>query len=237
MSKEITPMNRKIGIALLLSFCLLSPVMGQTQPAAPAPAPQRPQTEPASDDKDDVVKITTNLVQIDAVVTKDGKPVPNLKAEDFEIYEDGHRQEITSFAYISNVPNPSATEPATNAADSKTATVVPAAPVKRDVPRRTMAIVVDDLGLSAESMSQARRQVRKFIAEQMQPNDLVAVIRTGGEMGALQQFTNDKRLLNRAVDQLRWNLCSRTGIGVLPRTGDPSGIGAGASSDPCGGYS
>ena len=68
-------------------------------------------------------------------------------------------------------------------------------------PRRTMAIVVDDLGMSAESMGLARNQLRKFIADKMQPNDLVAIMRTSGESGALQQFTNDKRLLNRAVDQ------------------------------------
>jgi VWFA-related protein len=78
-----------------------------------------------------------------------------------------------------------------------------------------MAIVVDDLGLSAESMHQVKRQLRKFVTEQLQPNDLVAIIRTSGEMGALQQFTNDKRILTRAVDQLRWNLCSRVGVHVL----------------------
>src|ERR1041384_682222 len=64
-------------------------------------------------------------------------------------------------------------------------------------------------------MSQVRKQLQKFVAEQLQPNDLVAVIRTGGEMGALQQFTNDRRILTRAVDQLHWNICSRAGINVL----------------------
>jgi VWFA-related protein len=78
-----------------------------------------------------------------------------------------------------------------------------------------MAFVVDDLGLSAESMHQVKRQLRKFVTEQLQPNDLVAIIRTSGEMGALQQFTNDKRILTRAVDQLRWNICSRVGVHVL----------------------
>ena len=31
----------------------------------------------------DVVRITTNLVQVDLVVTKDGKQITNLKPEDF----------------------------------------------------------------------------------------------------------------------------------------------------------
>src|SRR5207247_515096 len=60
------------------------------------------------------------------------------------------------------------------------------------------------------------RQLRKFVDEQLQPNDLVAIIRTGGDVGALQQFTNDKRLLYSAIEHLKWNHCSRTGVYVFP---------------------
>jgi len=52
---------------------------------SPAQTPQR----------DDVVTITTNLVQIDAAVTdKKGKPVSDLGTQDFEVYEDGRPQKI-----------------------------------------------------------------------------------------------------------------------------------------------
>ena len=203
-------MNERLILGLLLSFCIFTSALAQTKPAAPAAQ--------SADDKDDVVRITTNLVQIDAVVTKNGKAVTDLKAEDFEIYEDGKKQTITSFAYISNVPGVPTSAARDSAAPKKNETgVPPTVPIQRNVSRRTVAIVVDDLGLSAESMVHVRRQVRKFIAEQVQPNDLVAVIRTGGEMGALQQFTNDKRMLNRAVEMLRWNPCGRVGVMVLPR--------------------
>src|ERR1044072_8040390 len=95
-------MNIKVPLALLLVFCILLPALAQNKPAAQNPSQTQTQT---SDDKDDVVKITTNLVQVDAVVTKDGKQVTDLTADDFEILQDGKRQTITSFAYISNVPN------------------------------------------------------------------------------------------------------------------------------------
>lgn len=200
-------MKRKAPLVLLLLFCLLLPALGQDRPAPPPPPQQ------TAGDKDDVVKITTNLVQVDVVVTKDGKQVTNLTADDFELFEDGRRQTITSFAYISNV-SASAPQPA-NPDKKAAASAVPYAPIKRDEPHRTMAFVVDDLGLSFESMGQVKKQLRKLIAEQLQPNDLVAILRTSGELGALQQFTNDKRLLNRAVDHLRWNFCSRVGISVI----------------------
>ena len=212
-------MKNKAFPALLLSFCILLPVLAQT---TPAPTPQKP-----SDDQDEVVKITTNLVQVDAVVTKDGKMVTNLTADDFEIYEDGKKQAITSFAYISNVPNTTPIVRDKNQPDGP-----PAARINPNDPHRTLAFVVDDLGISAESMGQVRRQLRKFITEQLQPNDLMAIIRTGGELGALQQFTNDKRLLYRAVERLRWNPCSRIGLTVFQPLGhfvDPQGGGCGGA--------
>ena len=82
-------------------------------------------------------------MQVDAVVTKDGKPVKDLTADDFLIYEDGRKQAITSFAYISNVPGVNS-QPV-NAARDKGPDVVPLAPIKVDMPRRTLALVVDDL--------------------------------------------------------------------------------------------
>ena len=212
-------MNCRVILALVLSVCTFLPVLAQTRPA---------------DDKEDVVKITTNLVQIDAVVTKDGKPVTNLKAEDFEIYEDGRAQTITSFAYISNVATPPSAAP-DKVASTPAVPGVPAPAIKRDVPRRTIAIVVDDLGLSLQSMSIVRSQVRKFVAEKLEPNDLVAIIRTGGEVGVLQQFTNDPRLLSRAASKLSWNYCSRVGVSIFKRFDEPKIPGD--DREPCDGYS
>lgn len=220
-------MTTKALFSSVALLCLLMNGLAQTQ--GPPPPILRATTQ--SQDKDDVVRITTNLVQVDAVVTKNGKQVLDLKAEDFEIFQDGRKQTITSFGYISNVPSPttSSTPDAKVAERDKS---VPAAPLKPEEPRRTVAIVVDDLGLSAESMSNVRRQLRKFVAEQIQPHDLVAIIRTGVDVGVLQQFTNDKRVLMNTVEQMRWNGCSRVGPNVLPPWHSGFGFGGGRG---CGG--
>ena len=167
---------------------------------------------------EDVVRITTNLVQIDAVVTKNGKMVTDLKAEDFEIFEDGRRQQITSFAYISNVP----TKVAGSTTASTSNTVANTAfdpnsppPVPTEVRRRTIAFVIDDLGLSAQSMTNVRAQLGKFINEQLNPNDLIAIILTSKGKTTLPQFTNDKAVIAEAWKQVVWNQCSRVGLKAL----------------------
>ncbi|HZM85398.1 MAG TPA: VWA domain-containing protein, partial [Blastocatellia bacterium] len=63
------------------------------------------------------------------------------------------------------------------------------------------------------------------------PGDLVAIIRTGAGMGALQQFTADKRLLYAAIERVRYNLMFGSGLGAFkPMTSAPfagaGGLGA-----------
>jgi hypothetical protein len=54
-----------------------------------------PQGEP-------VLRITVTLVQVDAIVTdRSGRQVRDLKAEDFELLQDGRPQKITHFSYVS----------------------------------------------------------------------------------------------------------------------------------------
>jgi VWFA-related protein len=206
-------MDRRVLCSSLILCSFVVPIVGQ-QPQQPPPQQSASKQQNPPRDDEDVVRITTNLVQVDVVVTKDGKQMTDLKPEDFELFEDGHLQKITNFSYISNVPGTAANNAPVPLAKDKSAPVVPAAVRPRDV-RRTVALVVDDLGMSNESMGQARRQLRKFVDEQLQPNDLVAIIRTGGEVGALQQFTTDKRLLHSAIEHLKWNHCSRTGVNVF----------------------
>ncbi len=196
-------MKKHSSLAIMLMLSLLAPVFGQN------PAP--PQQEPQLDDED-VVRITTNLIQLDAVVTdKNGKPVTDLRADEFEVLENGEPQTITNFSYVALAG--AAEKPATPKAPAdKNAPPLPPAFLRPEQVRRTLALVIDDLGLSAESFPFVRRALKKFVDEQMQPGDLVAIIRTSGSMGALQQFTSDKRVLYAAIEHLHWNQLGRGGI-------------------------
>jgi VWFA-related protein len=89
--------------------------------------------------------------------------------------------------------------------------------------------VVDDLGLKFEHVPQVRQAIHQFIDAQMQQGDLVAILRTGVNIGALQQFTTDKRKLHAAAESIRSNAFSRTGIGG-PGIGTVLETAAGAAS-------
>lgn len=163
---------------------------------------QQPSPTPTPGD-DQPVKISTNLIQIDvSVVDKNGKAVTSLKPEDFELFENGERQKITSFSFVSKIAGGAAAGGGQQSATRSGNTDVQ---LKRSEVRRTIALVVDDMNLSFASVYYTRRALNKFVDEQMLPGDLVAVIRTGGGVGTLQQFTSNKELLKAAIAKIKWN--------------------------------
>jgi VWFA-related protein len=167
---------------------------------------QEPQAPPDRSRDSDVVRITTNLVQIDAIVTdKNDKQVIDLQPREFEVLEDGRPQRVTNLAYIVTQPSIGSGEGTPGSESSKrNAPPTPAANLRPEQVVRAIAIVVDDLGLSFVSTAFLRKALTRFVDEQIQPGDLVAIIRTSAGAGALQQFTTDRRQLHAAIDQVRW---------------------------------
>lgn len=172
---------------------------------------------PTPTPNDDVVRISTNLIQLDVTVTDSkGRVVRDLKAADFEVFENGEKQEITNFSFVSSVRE-IVSKPIS---DDKSAVPLPTTVLRSDQVRRTIALVVDDLSLSFQSAYYVRRALKKFVDEQMQDGDLVAIIRTGAGIGALQQFTSDRRQLYAAIEKVKWNPLGRGGVGAFAPIND-----------------
>jgi len=165
---------------------------------------QQPSPTPSNEDEP-IVKISTDLIQIDVtVMDKNGKVVTDLTPDDFELFENGEKQQISNFSFITRLAG-GATVDGGVTAQGAAATAPGPVRLKRGDVRRTIAFVIDDLNLSFASVYYTRKALKKFVDEQMQPDDMVAVIRTGGSVGTLQQFTSDKRLLYSAIEKIRWN--------------------------------
>ncbi len=176
--------------ALLLSTALAQTPQQQRQPRETAP--------------DDIIRITTELVQADVVVAdKNDEIISDLKLSDFEVYDNGKKQELQFMEFIS-VDEPSRSEgAASNVAriapgiDSSVAADTTAADL-----RRVIGFVVDDVTIPSEDMSRVRQMLTDFVDNKMRNGDLVAIVRTVGGRGLLEQFTTDRQILRRAISQL-----------------------------------
>src|SRR5215204_5087588 len=173
---------RFILLAALVIFPLHSFAQQQQKPA---PARQNPPT-------DDVIKVNTNVVQVDAVVTdKNGKVVTDLKPDDFEVLEDGKRVKTEYFSFV-----PLVVQQRSETGNVRLQPNKPE-PISKDSLKRTFVFLVDNpllaleivqtkpLGVSTASVSftprtvraaaEAERVLRWFVDSQMTPNDLVAI--------------------------------------------------------------
>jgi VWFA-related protein len=160
-------------------------------------------------------RIGVDAVRIDAVVTdRQGRIVDDLTADDFEIFQNGKRQTVTFAQLVRVAAGPATTERASAAAGPVAGARLPApapGPTRENI-QRTLAVVIDDLGLSVESLLTVKRALHTFVDRDLLSTDLVGILRTGGSAGALQPFTTDRRLLHATIDALRWNGRSRSGV-------------------------
>jgi VWFA-related protein len=184
--------------ALLTPFLTVAFVLGTIV----AQTPQNPQPTPPEIQSQDVVRISTSLVQTDVVVTDNkNQIISDLTTNDFKVFENGKKQEVRFLEFVSGDSSPR-TEGELSIAGR---------PVEPDVARnlssselrRVFAFVVDDLTLPVEDVEPVRKMLTNFVDNQMREGDLVAIVRVIGGGGILQQFTSDKRILQRAILQIK----------------------------------
>ena len=142
---------------------------------------------PAQAQDDDVVRVKSNLVNIDVIVKdKKGKYVPDLKAEDFTITENGVAQKIEFF------DAPLLRSDAGNPGELTVTTV----------PRNYVSLVLDFQTTDVTNLKQVREGAIKYVREQMTDADAVAVLTVTNNLRMLQSFTQDKAKLIACLENL-----------------------------------
>jgi VWFA-related protein len=198
---------------LLLLTILLLTCLGTARAQNP-PNQTRPQQD------EDRVVVTTNLVQVDAVVTdKNGKQITDLRPSDFELVEGGRTRNIVGFSYIdlktdAGIGKNSIGKNLT-ANTGNEATPPQLHALRPESVRRAIAIVIDDFGLSFESIARLRSVLEKFVSEQTDPADVIAVVRASGGPGSMQQFTANRTQALAIIKRLRWYQTGRGGAAAL----------------------
>ncbi len=157
--------------------------------------PLRAQQKP-----DDVVRVNTDLVQTDFMVfDKQGNFVDGLKREQLVLKVEGKPREISFFDRIAaGSRNEEAQLTAARGTSAKGGT----APVPLDR-GRTILFFIDDLHLSAGSVTYTRQMLKRFIEHDLKQNDQAEIASTSGQLGFLQQLTDNKSVLTAAADRLR----------------------------------
>ena len=175
--------------SLLLLLFLLTAWSATTAQTTPAPTP-KPQ--------DDVVRVYTELVQTDVMVfDKQGKFVNNLTADNFELRIDGKVRPIQGFEQIT-----AGSDEESQLAAARGATTIN---LKRPVPLdrgRIVFFYIDDVHMDLGGLVAAKKVINHFLDKEMGQNDQAAVTSATGQIGFLQQLTNDRMVLRMALDRV-----------------------------------
>lgn len=130
-----------------------------------------------SQDTDDVVRIDTDLVSFEVTVTdKHGKLVPNLRREDFRIFEDGVERPIDFFQ-----------------------------PLKKSSEGRPLSVVfaLDVSGSMTEAeIERLRSAMQTFISRLADYDSYFAVVSFAMDVRTLQPFTDRRDKLMRSFEKL-----------------------------------
>ncbi|HEX7313032.1 MAG TPA: VWA domain-containing protein [Pyrinomonadaceae bacterium] len=179
----------QLAAALTAALCMLAPARAQ-QPDAP----------PLKEDEE-VVRISTELVQTDVMVFDgSGKFVDGLKPEQFELRIDGKPQQVVFFERIkAGTVNEDAQIAAARGGGSGPTAGGAAVPLDRG---RTVVFFVDDLHLSPASSIHIRKTIRRFIDEEIGQNDEAVIVSASGQVGFLSQLTDNKAVLRAAAARI-----------------------------------
>jgi VWFA-related protein len=210
---RVRPIAAVVACAILLTVAARAHLAGDQAPTQTQPAPATlPQAKP-------VFRSGVNLVLVDVVVRdRTGAFVKDLTAEDFELFEDGVRQQIVTFAVeeiaqkaapletastltTATIDSGRTTTPAAAPTPTpETATPEPRALTSEDVAgRRLLTLVFDTSSMQPVDVQKAIDSAVEWVGEKMTTADLVAVASINSGLQVLTDFTSDKERLRTVL--------------------------------------
>lgn len=181
-----------------LSYLVFASVVGPFTALAQTQRPAEVQTQ-------DRIVISKDEVPLDVVVRdKKGKLIRDLTASDFEVYEDGVKQEIASFRFASSSgaePANTATAPNPSATSASTTTTQPTTPTDRTEAAGVSAVALVFDRLTPESRLRARDAALSYLGESVRKSELVGVFVTDLSVVVLQPFTYNAEQIKAGINK------------------------------------
>lgn len=188
-----TSLARRLQLCLFVLFLLSVAARAQDNPQG------------AQERADEVLRINTDLVQTDvSVFDEKGKFVEGLTREQFELKVDGRAQPISFFDRLrAGSPTEAAQLSAARRSNSQpNPTSIPTA--IETTGGRTIIFFIDDLHLTPEGIHRTRELVTKFIDKDMGAGDQALIVAASGQVGFLQQLTDNKEALRAALARIKY---------------------------------
>ena len=169
----------------------------QAQEPAQAPAPEAPVQAPAQP----TFRVSVDLVTTDVIVRdqRSDQFVADLKPGEFEIYEDGVKQEIVSLVLthggrVYNVQTPPP-------APGQEGIILPTNRPTNDAAGRVFLIFIDDLHLDFRSTPRTRELIKKMMKLLIHEGDMFGIVTTGYS-SISEQLTYDRQVLDSAISKV-----------------------------------
>jgi len=153
-----------------------------------------------------VIQVGVDLIQIDAAVTgKDGRPVTDLRTEDFSIEIDGKKQPVSNATFFDSQPASAA---------GLEGSSEPAGPPQP----RSLLFLIDDLNVSFFAMASVREDMKRF-AEKWESRDVMVGLRLTSDESAAVRLSRKPQAFRESIEKLRFNLRGQEGsVPSLPGT-------------------
>jgi VWFA-related protein len=174
-----------------------------------AQAPQTPQAPAAQAQATPTFRVSVDLVTTDVIVRdqKNDQFIADLKPSEFEIYEDGVKQQIASLVLthggrVYNVQSPPP-------APVQEGIILPRNRPTNDAAGRVFVIFIDDLHLDFRSTPRTRELIKKMLKLLIHDGDMFGMV-SSGESSISEQLTYDRQVLESSISRI-------TGGGLKPK--------------------
>jgi VWFA-related protein len=176
------------------------PAPGQNPPAKPQtpgqPAPTRPEGQPT-------FRVAVDLVTMDVIARDDkGQFVSDLKTGEFEIFEDGVKQDISSLVLVHGGRTYNVQTPPPPPAQE--GIILPAQRPTNDAAGRIFLIFVDDLHLEFRNTGRIRDLFKRIAKNLIHDGDMFGIVSTGPSSLAID-LTYDRQVLDAAINRISGN--------------------------------
>jgi VWFA-related protein len=160
---------------------------------------------------ENVIRVRADLVEVPVVVRdSDGAVIKGLTKDDFEIYDQGKKRDISFFA-VETAPRANVKGAAPSPSPGTTPEPVASTQARKP---RYVAFYFDDFSMPAGDTYFSQQAAEKFVRESLDPGDKAAIFTSSTFVS--QDFTGDKQKLLDALSHIRQHKKEAAGAAACP---------------------